>query len=99
MFTASKNARMIRTRALGFAVANLFAIEAQAETRVFGCNLVENYSSAQVSSALFQAKAAVGLEAVSLYRQYLSLKNECRTNPGARRSVRLSPEMVALISN
>jgi hypothetical protein len=99
MFTSSKNAGMAHVVALSVAVAMSFAAEAQAETRVFGCNFVESYNSTQVNSALSQARAAVGVEALSLYRQYLSLKNECRTNPDAKRSVRLSPEMVALISN
>jgi hypothetical protein len=102
MFTSSKSSEMARLVAFSVAAAIAFsaaAAEAQAETRVFGCNFVESYNSTQVSSALSQAKAAVGIEAISLYRQYMSLKNECRTNPDAKRSVRLSPDMVALISN
>ncbi len=80
--------------AISFAAA---AAEAQAETRVFGCKFIESYSSAQASAALSQARAIVGTEALNLYGHYVSLKNECRTNPNAKRSVHLSPQMVALI--
>lgn len=102
MLTSSKNSEKAHAIAISVVAAVAFSAavaEAQAETRVFGCSQVENYNAAQVNSALSQARAAVGVEALSLYRQYRSLKNECRTNPGAKRSVRLSPEMVALINN
>jgi hypothetical protein len=72
--------------------------EARAETRVFGCNFVESYSSYQVASAFSEARSVLGSEAVELYRQYLSLKNECRTNPEARRVVNLSAKMAELAS-
>jgi hypothetical protein len=101
MFSSSENSEIARLVACSVAVVFSFGVaatEAHAETRVFGCNFVDTYSSDQVNSALSQARMAVGLEAISLYRQYLSLKNECRTNPSARVSVRLSPAMVALIS-
>jgi hypothetical protein len=93
--SASKNHLI----AISIAAAISFgaATAAQAETRVFGCKFVESYSPAQASAALSQARAIVGIEALSLYGHYVSLKNECRTNPNAKRAVRLSPQMVALI--
>ncbi len=102
MFISARKFDKAHLIVTGVAVALSFAAvlsEARAETRVFGCNFVQSYSAAQVNYALTYAKAAVGTEATSLYRQYMSLKSECRTNRDAKRSVSLSPEMVALISN
>jgi hypothetical protein len=70
--------------------------QARAETRVFGCSFVESYSSSQVASAFSEARSVLGSEAVELYHQYVSLKNECRTNPNAKRTVHLSAKMAEL---
>jgi hypothetical protein len=70
--------------------------QARAETRVYGCDFIESYSSSQVASAFSEARTVLGSEAVELYRQYIGLKNECRTNPDAKRTVHLSGKMAEL---
>lgn len=80
-------------------LAGLWAASAQAETKVFGCNIVERYSPSQVHMALAHARAIGDAgEVNNLYGHYLSLKNECRSNPGARRVVHISTRMGQLIS-
>lgn len=96
MFASRKTNLIAVSVAAAISLAATIA-EAQAEIRVFGCKFVERYSAAQVSSALSQARAVFGTEALSLYAQYVSLRKECGTNPSAKRSVHLSPQMVALI--
>jgi hypothetical protein len=72
---------------------------AHAETRTFGCSFVSRYSAGEVSMALSYARQAVGAgEAGNLYNNYVSLKNECRSNPTAKRVVNLSPAVVAVIA-
>lgn len=74
-------------------------IPARADTKVFGCNIVERYSQSQVHMALSHARAFVDAgEINNLYGQYLSLRNECRSNPGARRIVHVSARMGQLIA-
>lgn len=77
----------------------LSALPTRADTKVFGCNIVERYSQSQVHMALEHARAFVDAgEANSLYGQYISLKNECRSNPGARRVVHISARMGQLMA-
>ena len=72
---------------------------AQAETRTFGCSFVTRYSHGEVIAAISYARHAVGAgEASNLYSYYSSLKNECQSNPTAKRVVNLSPAVVALIA-
>ncbi len=88
-------------KAMGAAalVAGLGSLPARADTKVFGCSIVERYSPSEVHSALAHARAFVDAgEVNSLYGQYLSLKNECRSNPGARRVVHVSARMGQLIA-
>jgi hypothetical protein len=78
----------------------LFTLPAQAETKVFGCSLVERYSQTQVHLALAHARTfADAGEVNSLYGQYVSLRNECRSNPGAKRVVHVSSRMAQLMSD
>ena len=93
--------RCASCKALGLTVllAALDVVPAHAETRVFGCGIVERYSASQVHTALANARAFVDASEISsLYGQYLSLKNECRSNPGARRVVHISTRMGQLIA-
>ncbi len=88
-------------RALGLIVllTALDVVPTHAETKVFGCGIVERYSSSQVHTALAHASAFVDAGEINrLYGQYLSLKNECRSNPGARRVVHISTRMGQLIA-
>ncbi len=71
-----------------------------AETRVFGCHFVHKYGSLQANIALAHARKIVGPhEANRLYDQYVGLKNECHSNPEARKTVHLSPELAKLARN
>ncbi len=80
-------------------LVGLGALPARADTKVFGCSIVTRYSPSEVHSALTNARAFVDPgEVNSLYGQYLSLKNECRSNPGARRIVHISARMGQLIA-
>lgn len=93
--------RFASRKALGltFLLAFLDIVPAHAETKVFGCGIVERYSSSQVHTALAHASAFVDAGEINrLYGQYLSLKNECRSNPGARRVVHISTRMGQLIA-
>jgi hypothetical protein len=73
---------------------------AHADAVTFTCSFVEQHSSSDVSAAMSYAVQIVGTsQANSLYGQYVGLKNECRSNPSARRSVSLSPEIAGLIAN
>jgi len=77
----------------------LGVLPARAETKVFGCSIVERYSPSQVHTALAHARSFVDAgEVNNLYGQYLSLKSECRSNPGARRVVHISARMGQLIA-
>lgn len=88
-----------KTLGLTFLLAFLEIVPAHAETKVFGCGIVERYSSSQVHTALAHASAFVDAGEINrLYGQYLSLKNECRSNPGARRVVHISTRMGQLIA-
>jgi hypothetical protein len=72
---------------------------AHAQTRTFGCSFVNRYSPGEVSAALSYARNAAGsAEASGLYGLYVSLKNECSSNPAAKRVVNLSPAIVAVIA-
>ena len=83
----------------GALIAALGVMPANADTKVFGCNIVERYTPSQVHMALAHARAFVDAgEVNSLYGQYVSLKNECRSNPGARRVVHISARMGQLIA-
>jgi hypothetical protein len=86
----------------GFVLALAFVTNiasAHAETRTFGCSFVNRYSPGEASAALSYARQAVGsAQASSLYSAYVGLKNECQSNPAAKRVVNLSPVVVALIS-
>jgi len=94
------NGSVSRRAAAGAALlAGLWASSAHAETKVFGCSIVERYSPSQVHLALAHARAIGDSgEVNSLYGHYLSLKNECRSNPDARRVVHISARMGQLIS-
>ena len=93
--------RNISLKVMGAAVllTSLGVLPAHADTKVFGCSIVDRYSPSQVHTALAHARAFVDAGEVSnLYGQYLSLKNECRSNPGARRVVHISARMGQLIA-
>ncbi len=71
-----------------------------AQTKKFSCDFVSQHSSAEVAMALSYAKSVVSQsEAERLYAQYMSLKNECRVNPSAQRSVNISNEMISLVTS
>ena len=79
-----------------FAPASL----AHADAVTFTCSFVEQHSSSDISAAMTYAEQIVGTsQANSLYGQYIGLKNECRSNPSAKRSVSLSPEIAGLVAN
>lgn len=93
-----------RSKATGFAVGAatlaFLILPAQADTKVFGCSLIERYSQTQVHFALAHARAfADAGEVNSLYGQYVSLRNECRSNPGAKRVVHVSARMAQLMAD
>jgi hypothetical protein len=93
-----------RSTAPGFAAAAatlaLFTLPAKADTKVFGCSLIERYSQSQVHLALAHARTfADAGEVNSLYGQYVSLRNECRSNPGAKRVVHVSSRMAQLMAD
>jgi hypothetical protein len=85
---------------LAYALAFVTTIAAaHAETRTFGCSFVNRYSSSEALAALSYARQAVGSsQASSLYSAYVGLKNECQSNPAAKRVVNLSPAVVGLIA-
>lgn len=94
----SRSGRWLTIGAAALVVA-LGAIPARADTRVFGCSIIERYSQSQVHTALAHARAFVDAgEINSFYGQYVSLRNECRSNPGARRVVHISSRMGQLIA-
>lgn len=83
---------------LAFAIA-LATTLAHAETRTFKCDFASRYSQNEASAALSYARLTVGSgEAGRLYGAYVSLKNECKSNPGAKRVMQLSPAVVSLIA-
>ena len=93
-----RNASLMAMAAAALLVG-LGALPARADTKVFGCSIVERYSPSQVHTALAHARAFIDDgEVNSLYGHYLSLKNECRSNPGARRVVHISSRMGQLIA-
>jgi hypothetical protein len=73
---------------------------AHADAVTFTCSFVEQHSSSDISAAMTYTEQIVGTsQANSLYGQYIGLKNECRSNPSAKRSVSLSPEIAGLVAN
>lgn len=91
-----------RKTGFGLTLALTFATTitaAHAEKRTFNCSFVNSHSQSEAYTALSYARLTVGsAQASSLYSAYLSLKNECQTNPAAKRVVNLSPDVVALIA-
>jgi hypothetical protein len=91
-----------RKATFGFTLASAFVTSiavAQAEKRTFDCNFANRHSQSEASAALSYARLTVGsAQASSLYSAYVSLKNECQSNPAAKRVVNLSPDVVALIA-
>jgi hypothetical protein len=85
---------------LTFALAFAMTITvAHAEKRMFNCSFANRHSQSEAYAALSYARLTVGsAQASSLYSAYVSLKNECQTNPAAKRVVNLSPDVVALIA-
>ena len=82
------------------AALTLFSMPARADMKVFGCSLIERYSQSQVHMAWTHARAFVDAgEVNSLYGQYVSLRNECRSNPEAKRVVHVSARMAQLMAN
>jgi hypothetical protein len=93
---AGRKATCVLALALTYATT---IVAAHAETRTFGCSFVTRYSHGEVIAAISFARHAVGSgEASNLYNYYASLKNECQSNPTAKRVVNLSPAVVALIA-
>jgi hypothetical protein len=83
---------------LALAFATTIAV-AHAEKRTFNCSFANRHSQSEAYTALSYARLTVGsAQASSLYSAYVSLKNECRSNPAAKRVVNLSPDVVALIA-
>lgn len=84
---------------LALAFATTIAV-AHAEKRTFNCNFATRHSQSEAYTALSYARLTVGsAQASSLYSAYVSLKNECQSNPAAKRVVNLSPDIVALIAD
>jgi hypothetical protein len=94
-----RNQFQSRGTVFGLALALVVAATvAHAETRTFKCDFAVRYSQSDANAALSYARLTVGSgEASSLYGAYVSLKNECKSNPAAKRVVHLSPAIVALI--
>jgi hypothetical protein len=91
-----------RRTGFGLTLAVAFATTvtaANAEKRAFNCSFANSHSQSEAYTALSYARLTVGAaQASSLYSAYVSLKNECRTNPAAKRVVNLSPDVLALIA-
>jgi hypothetical protein len=101
MLKLNKYRVLPRMAAFGLGMALAFATTiAHAETRTFKCDFASRYSQSEAAAALSYARMTVGSgEASSLYGAYVSLRNECKSNPTAKRVVHLSSAIVALIEN
>ncbi len=79
----------------------LLGSPAHAGKIVIGCTMIKEYSDFEVNMMIGRVRSAVGeQEAGKLYNKYVSLKNECRGNASASRTVAVSPALNAwLVEN
>ncbi|MBY6240788.1 hypothetical protein [Methylosinus sp. Sm6] len=76
------------------ALATCLSLPAYAEKVTIGCPLVAQYSESEVHYLLNEVRLVVGdQEAGRIYAHYLDLRNACRVNGAAVRTVTVSPTL------
>jgi hypothetical protein len=75
-------------------LATLVSLPAHAERVTIGCPLVTQYSESEINYLLQEVRSVVGeQEAGRIYAHYLDLRNACRVDGNAVRTVTVSPTL------
>ncbi|ATQ68417.1 MULTISPECIES: hypothetical protein [Methylosinus] len=76
------------------ALATCLSLPAYAEKVTIGCPLVAQYSDNDINYLIGEVRSVVGdQEAGRIYAHYLDLRNACRVNGDAVRTVTVSPTL------